>query len=80
MGERPDSYAGRWLRFLIAGVLAAIVQVSLADEEYAAQWGPAVGETAPMLEAVDQHGKQQSIETLTGRNGLLFVFNRSVDW
>ena len=52
----------------------------MADEEYAASWGPDIGSTAPLLAAKDQYGKQQSIQTLTGSNGLLFVFNRSVDW
>ena len=67
-------------QLLIAGVLAVMAQFAAADEEYAADWGPAVGTTAPMLAAEDQYGQQQSVETLAGPNGLLFVFNRSVDW
>jgi hypothetical protein len=34
----------------------------------------------PMLAAADQDGNQQTLDTLKGSNGLLFVFNRSVDW
>ncbi|MCR9258895.1 MAG: hypothetical protein NXH95_04175 [Pseudomonadaceae bacterium] len=55
-------------------------QFSLAESQYAAAWGPGVGTTAPLLAAADQDGNDQSLETLTRSNGLLFVFNRSVDW
>jgi len=33
-----------------------------------------------MLSALDQDGDQQDLESLKGSSGLLFVFNRSVDW
>jgi hypothetical protein len=65
---------------LLAGVLSIVPQLASADSEYAAAWGPGLGSTAPLLAAVDQDGNQQSFDTLTGTNGLLFVFNRSVDW
>lgn len=65
---------------LVAVALAGMAQLALADEEYADDWGPAVGTMAPLLAAEDQHGKYQTLETLTGPNGLVFVFNRSVDW
>ena len=68
---------GRWL---IAGALAGMAQLAFADSEYAAAWGPSVGSTAPLLAAKDQDGNQQTLDTLTGANGLLVVFNRSVDW
>lgn len=67
-------------RVLVAVALAGMAQLALADEEYADDWGPAVGTTAPLLAAEDQHGKYQTLETLAGSNGLVFVFNRSVDW
>ena len=51
-----------------------------AESEYAAAWGPQVGTSIPMLSALDQAGSQQDLQSLTGTNGLLFVFNRSVDW
>ena len=41
---------------------------------------PSIGTTAPLLAANDQHGKPQTLDTLKGSKGLLFVFNRSVDW
>jgi hypothetical protein len=74
----------RWLhglqRWLIAGALAGMAPLALADAEYAAAWGPSVGSTAPLLSANDQDGKLQTLATLTGSRGLLVVFNRSVDW
>ena len=66
--------------WLIAGALAGMAQLAFAESEYAAAWGPSVGAMAPMLAAADQEGKQQTLETMKGSNGLLFVFNRSVDW
>ncbi len=67
-------------RWLGVGVLAVMTQFAFAESEYAAAWGPSVGSTAPMLAADDQAGTHQTLETLKGSNGLLFVFNRSVDW
>ncbi len=73
-----------WLRglrrWLIAAALAGTTQIAIAESEYAAAWGPSVGAMAPLLAATDQEGEQQDLGTLTGANGLLFVFNRSVDW
>jgi hypothetical protein len=67
-------------RSLFATVLAALAPFAYADSEYAAAWGPSIGSTVPMLSALDQDGNQQDLESLTGSEGLLFVFNRSVDW
>lgn len=67
-------------RTLIATILAGMTQLAFAESEFAAAWGPSVGATTPLLAANDQYGNHQTLETLTGSNGLLFVFNRSVDW
>ena len=67
-------------RSLITIALATMAHFAYADSEYAAAWGPSVGTTAPLLAATDQAGKQQTFDTLKASNGLLFVFNRSVDW
>ncbi|MGD8415908.1 MAG: hypothetical protein PVH91_02500 [Pseudomonadales bacterium] len=67
-------------RALIVGALAGMVQLAFAESKYAAAWGPSVGSMVPMLAAADQDGNQQTLDTLKGSNGLLFVFNRSVDW
>ena len=58
----------------------AATQTAMAESEYAAAWGPSIGSQVPMLSAKDQDGNHQNLESLTGTNGLLFVFNRSVDW
>ena len=67
-------------RSLCAAALAGFAQFAYAESEYAANWGPGIGSTAPMLSALDQDGNPQDLESLKGSNGLLFVFNRSVDW
>ena len=72
--------SARLTNTLIAVAMAATAQFAIADSEYAAAWGPSVGSTAPLLAAQDQAGKPQTLDTLKGPNGLLFVFNRSVDW
>jgi hypothetical protein len=61
-------------------LLAAMTQFSFAESDYAAAWGPAVGTKVPLLSASDQSGQVQNLDTLMGSKGLLFVFNRSVDW
>jgi hypothetical protein len=33
-----------------------------------------------MLSAVDQDGNLRNLQSLSSDKGLLFVFNRSVDW
>ena len=70
----------RFGSLLVAAALAAVTQLAAADADYAAAWGPGVGTTAPLLAAEDQDGMQQTLATLAGANGLLVVFNRSVDW
>ena len=67
-------------KLLFASVLLGTAPLAMAESKYAAAWGPAVGATAPLLAASDQHGKAHTLSTLAGTNGLLFVFNRSVDW
>jgi hypothetical protein len=44
------------------------------------QPGVAVGKSAPTFHARDQSGKEQTISSLMGRNGLVLVFFRSADW
>ena len=75
-----DEQFGKLRYALLALFLGAWTITSSADSEYAAAWGPSVGTVAPLLAATDQDGNAQSLETLRGSNGLLFVFNRSVDW
>ena len=65
---------------MFVAALAALSQLANADSEYAADWGPSIGSTAPMLSAIDQDGNPQNLESLSSDKGLLFIFNRSVDW
>ena len=44
------------------------------------QPGPAVGVKVPDFEAVDQNGQTRTLQSLTGRKGLMLVFYRSADW
>lgn len=66
--------------WLLAGTLTVVAHAAIANPEYLALWGPAVGEDAPMLAASDQAGNPHTLTTLTGPKGLLLVFSRSVDW
>jgi len=79
-GQYPSILRRTLRRALLTGTLAAMTQFASADSEFAATWGPNIGTTAPRLEAIDQDGNHQSLDTLKKSNGLLFVFNRSVDW
>ena len=67
-------------KFVFAVLLVTLTQFSYADSDYAASWGPSVGSTVPLMSASDQDGQTQNLDTLMGSKGLLFVFNRSVDW
>ena len=74
------NYFQRNARILLAILAMSLTHLASANEEHAANWGPKVGTTAPMLEAEDQAGKTQTLNSLKGPKGLLIVFNRSVDW
>ena len=67
-----------WL--FIFSTFFSLGQTAYADSEFAQSWGPNIGSSAPILDALDQAGNKQTLETMKGTNGLLFVFNRSVDW
>ena len=65
--------------FLAFGLLMALSHGGYASD-YASKWGPGVGTSSPILDAPDHRGTTQSLSTLAGENGLLLIFNRSVDW
>lgn len=44
------------------------------------QRGPAVGTIAPAFRLVDQGGREQTLATLAGKEGLVLLFVRSADW
>ena len=66
-----------WL--LAVGSLMALSHGGYASD-YESKWGPGVGTPSPILDAPDHKGTTQSLSTLAGENGLLLIFNRSVDW
>ena len=78
--------AQRLKGWLLAGALAMAAPMALVgcsqgtDAEYVTSWGPSLGTQAPLLAANDQDGNAQTLASLAGPNGLLVVFNRSVDW
>jgi len=75
-----QSGLGHWAKITLAVSLFFTAHLTLADSDYARAWGPSAGAEIPMLSADDQNGRAQNLASLTGPNGLLFVFNRSVDW
>lgn len=47
---------------------------------FAERYGPAIGETAPAINAPDQSGKLRDFASLRGPKGLWILFIRSADW
>ena len=44
------------------------------------QIGPQIGERVPDSSLTDQTGRTQTLQSLTGPNGVMLVFFRSADW
>ena len=65
------------MRLLLVGVIFLGIGFSAAAQDMP---GVAVGKSAPTFQARDQFGKEQTISSLMGRNGLVLVFFRSADW
>jgi hypothetical protein len=65
------------MRLLLVGVTCLGIGFNAAAQDMP---GVAVGKSAPTFQARDQFGKEQTISSLMGRNGLLLVFFRSADW
>ena len=53
---------------------------TVASAQQAIKTGPEVGTTVPALEAPDQNGRLQNLQTILGPKGALLVFYRSADW
>ena len=70
---------GSVTRLSVLGLLMALSHGGYASD-YANKWGPEVGSSSPILDAPDHVGTIQRLSTLACENGLLLVFNRSVDW
>jgi len=71
-------------RCLTSAAVIVVSVASLAAQQPAAvdtsKLGPQVGAAIPTFSGVDQYGKTQSLESLSGPKGLMLVFNRSADW
>ena len=65
------------MRLLLVGVIFLGIGSSATAQDLP---GVAVGKSAPTFQARDQFGKEQTISSLMGRNGLVLVFFRSADW
>ena len=70
---------GSAIRLSAFGLLTALSCGGYASE-YVNKWGPEVGSSSPILDAPDHVGTIKRLSTLAGENGLLLIFNRSVDW
>ena len=53
---------------------------SARADDYATDWGPAIGSELPILEAPDQTGAVRTLADLAGKQGLLLFLVRSADW
>ena len=66
-------------RLCVGGMMLALSSAAGADS-FVDSWGPAVGTTAPSIEAEDQDGTVRDLESLCGERGVLLVLSRSFDW
>lgn len=66
-------------RLCVGGAILALTGAAGADS-FVDSWGPAVGTTAPSIEAEDQDGTVRDLESLCGERGVLLVLSRSFDW
>ena len=77
-------FSTQTLRYTLgAALFAALLQPAeaLAGEHYALNVGPEVGDPIPhTLATLDQNGKRQDFQTITGKNGLVLLFSRSLRW
>ena len=64
----------------LAGTMLALTGATAGADDFVDSWGPAVGATAPSIEAEDQDGTVRDLESLCGERGVLLVLSRSADW
>jgi hypothetical protein len=63
-----------WLALLLVSGPAAPAETG------AARKGPPLDQPPPPVHARDQFGREQTLATLAGPNGLVLLFFRSADW
>ena len=54
--------------------------MSVQAQPFAQKMGPVIGAPVPTIEATDQNGKTQKLESLRGPKGTILLFIRSADW
>lgn len=59
---------------------AALAYEGPAEEEETVQIGPEVGTVAPEFAAVTSAGEATDLAGISGENGAILVFSRSLDW
>jgi len=73
------AYFSFFSRGFISLLLATLTLTAQAQAfDWAADFP--LGSHIPVLEAPDQNGQLQTLDTLAGEKGLVLVFNRSFDW
>lgn len=60
-------------------LIAFCLSAGMAVAAESTTWGPDRG-TPVTVEAPDQNGHMQTVDSLAGSRGLLLFFNRSADW
>ena len=66
-------------KFVFAVLLVTLLSSAMPSPT-TRQAGVSVGSTVLLMSASDHFRQTQNLDTLMGSKGLLFVFNRSVDW
>ncbi len=69
-----------WIVCAALSVNASGAWAAQGAADYVDVWGPPLDSHLPLLEAVDQHGQPQNLESLAGDQGLLLFLVRSADW
>jgi len=70
----------RVMVLLLTAAAGLIPTAGVWADDYADDWGPALGSALPVLEAPDQTGAVRTLKDLTGDQGLLLFLVRSADW
>lgn len=70
------------LRLIIAVLFMATASLpAAADDGTPRDLGPAIGQRLPVpLDSRDHQGQPRNFEALSGENGLVLIFARSVEW
>jgi hypothetical protein len=66
------------LAAVLGRVIAAAAQAPPAVDT--SKIGPRVGAVVPAVSGVDQFGRPQSLQSISGPKGAMLVFFRSADW